>query len=409
MTQIKPPQPPPTPQEMFERAKKVILYQDDVLRTLSLQLYYHLKLRYLYQQLVYKAVEEGQEPKAFWAQADSDVLPPAISKAPIFITGPTGSGKTHVIKQLCQMFGLNFLSVNSNQISNSGYKGTTLADLGGILVNKARPLTDERPYFADMEAQFSVIFFDEFDKLFLNTEGANLGVYQQALVNELLTIFEGTSEFPVKEDRSIASHHMLFILGGSFNLHQKSVKPTIGFTGENKPVDIPTDQLTLGKLGLPDELAGRIGQILTMKELDDQMLKDILLNSPTSPIATFKNRLAMEHCTLEVADDLLEALLSQQQSAIDKFGVRGLYQGFNELPQVQDVLLDAVGSPHHHYLLDLVGFSKEYREPVIEQIDEPSFEVELVNPSELPDWFTGKKPDKPQSRPIDDDYDDMPF
>lgn len=117
----------------------------------------------------------------------------------------------------------------------------------------------------------------------------------------------------------------------------------------------------------------------------------------------------MEHCTLEVADDLLETLLSQQQSAIDKFGVRGLYQGFNELPQVQDVLFDAVGSPHHHYLLDLVGFSKEYREPVIEQIDEPSFEVELVNPSELPDWFTGKKPDKPQSKPIDDDYDDMPF
>ena len=84
-------------------------------------------------------------------------------------------------------------------------------------------------------------------------------------------------------------------------------------------------------------------------------------------------------------------------------------QGFNELPQVQDVLFDAVGSPHHHYLLDLVGFSKEYREPVIEHIDESLFEVELVNPSELPDWFTGKKPDKSQNKPIDDDYDDMPF
>ncbi len=410
-----PPVPPPSPQEMFERAKKVVFYQDDILKTLTLQLYYHLKLRYLHRKLAYQAADNGQDYRTFLAKQKPKDLPPTISKNPIFITGKTGSGKTHVIKQLCQMFGVNFLSINSNQISNSGYKGNTLMDYGEILKTKACSLADEHPYFADQEIEFSVIFFDEFDKLFLDDEGANLHIYKRAMINELLTIFEGTSDFPIKENSSVPSANMLFILGGSFNLHQKEVKPSIGFIEQNKSVDLPTDQLKLGELGLPDELAGRISQILVMKALDGEMLKDILLNSPTSPYVAFSKRLMMEDCTAQIDETLLDMLLQQQKEAIDKFGVRGLYQGFNNLPQVQDVLLDAVSSPYHHYKIDVSGFTKEYRPPVAyHTIFEPDTPFDVVPSNhwaggavELPSQFVSQ-PTKPKQN-YDYDEDNMPF
>ncbi len=409
-----PPVPPPSPQEMFERAKSVVFYQDEILKTLTLQLYYHLKLRYLHRKLAYQAANRGQDYQTFLAKQKLEDLPPTISKNPIFITGKTGSGKTHVIKQLCQMFGVNFLSINSNQISSSGYKGSTLMDYGEILKTKAGSLADDHPYFADQEIEFSVIFFDEFDKLFLDDEGANLHIYQRAIINELLTIFEGTSDFPVKENTSVPSANMLFILGGSFSLHQKEVKPSIGFIEQNQTVHLPTDQLKLGELGLPDELAGRISQILVMKTLDGEMLKDILLNSPTSPYVAFSKRLMMEDCTAQIDEALLDVLLKQQHESIEKFGVRGLYQGFNTLPQVQDVLFDAVGSPYHHYKIDVSGFTKEYRPPVaLNVLFEPDTPFDVV-PSgswaqvvELPSQFVSQ-PVKPKQS-YDYDEDNMPF
>ena len=49
--------------------------------------------------------------------------------------------------------------------------------------------------------------------------------------------------------------------------------------------------------------------------------------------------------------------------AIETFGVRGLYQGFYELPQILNTLLDAPLHRHHHYTIKVDGFAKEHRPP----------------------------------------------
>lgn len=340
------PQSVPTPSQIFEQAKSVILHQDEALRVFCVYMYYHLKLKS--EHTTWQVIQEMDQMLGC-ADVPTPKEPATITKHPIFITGKTGSGKTHLIKTLCQMLDVNFIAVNATHISNAGYKGMTLADIGAMLLEQAK---------GDLvQAQFSVVFFDEFDKLFISEQGSQLSTYHLSLVTEILTVVEGTTDFPVRDSDSLKSHHMLFILGGSFALHQDKGSP-MGFVHDDVIQSVPTNQLGLTKLGLPDELAGRIGQIVSMLPLTHTMLKDILLNSPTSPYHTLQSRLALEDCTAEISDELLTWLLDEQKTAIDKFGVRGLYQGFHELPQVLDILMDAPASRGSHYCLDVAGFVK---------------------------------------------------
>lgn len=340
----------PTPNEIFELAKKTILYQDEALKALSAVLYYHLKAKVCYEHQRVAQFGANYEKYDLLANVGQPLPMPAVadtSQAPIFITGKTGGGKTHLVKELCRLTNINHLVINATHLSNSGYKGMTLADVGEMLMNGVQQDVQK--------AMFSVIFLDEFDKLFLAND-TQLGMYHRALATELLTIIEGTTDFPVKDNDSISSRHMLFILGGSFNLHQ-SKHAQMGFVHDEHQ-SIPNSQLGLTKMGLPDELAGRIGSIIELSPLTNEMMIEIIKHSPTSPLVRLNNRLAMVQCTLHVDDKVLQRLIDDRQDAIEQFGVRGLYQGFNELPQVLEILIEAPSYPNHHYMMGVSGFSR---------------------------------------------------
>lgn len=351
--------PPPKPDAIFRQARQRIFYQDDVLKKLSAIFYYHLEAKRRYHN------NYENEKWDDWFQKMNKALNitmpetdntrkqlylPEFYNPPIFLTGKTGSGKTHTIKQLCKMFDINFVAINSTTISNAGYKGITLADIGAELLQNANYNTHQ--------AKFSVVFFDEFDKLFLSKD-TTLGIYHLSLVSEILTIIEGTTPFPIKDSDGLDSSRMLFFLGGSFNMHQAKENQPIGFTGEKTLKDTPNSQLHLTKFGLPDELAGRIGQILAMQSLTDEQILEILLKSPTSPFVSFKNQLAMVDCTVELSEGVLESLLINHEKSIEKFGVRGLYQAFYQLPEISDILMDAPHHPHSHYTITLDGYKCE--------------------------------------------------
>lgn len=344
----------PTPKQIFDDARQSIFYQDDALKALSTVFYYHLEgLRQLQSQKIVDSIMDNFsfEKKEFSA---SFKPPKFYAQAPIFITGKTGSGKTHMIKQLCKLYDVNFILINTTNLSNAGYKGYTLAEVGDNLLKSANGDT--------IKAEHSVVFFDEFDKLFLDAQGAQMGVYNRSLTAEILTIVEGATPFPVKEDGGIDSSKMLFIFGGSFNMHQCDEKAVIGFTGEKSLQQKPDTQLKLTDFGLPDELAGRIGKVIAMQDIDEQLMGDILLKSPNSPYVALGEKLGMVDCTVSIEDDALQNLLVAQREAIKKFGVRGLYQGFNELPQLVDILYDAPNFPKTHYTITATGYESKQNE-----------------------------------------------
>ena len=304
-----------------------------------------------------------------------------LAKAPLFVTGKTGSGKTHLIKTLCQLAGMNFVMINVTHLSNAGYKGMTLADVGEMLVKQAG---DER------EALHSVVFFDEFDKLFLSNS-TSVQDWHRALATEMLTIIEGTSNFPVKDSAGIPSRHMLFILGGSFTMHQDTTTP-IGFTTKNETIS-PDEQMNLTKLGLPDELAGRIGRMIGLRELLPHELGEILLYSPSSPFVALAEQLALVNCTVGIEEALIDELIEREREAIDTFGVRGLYQGFYKLSQVQDILDHAASHPYHHFVIKCgEAFLSEYRAQYKPVPPPPRFELK-------------RPPKRKQAEPADDDDD----
>lgn len=342
----------PTPEQIFAKASESIFYQDTALKALSSVLYYHLEGKRQYQSDLELAYLFGGSMDNIRSDSSD------YAQAPIFLTGKTGSGKTHIIKQLCKLYDVNFIAVNSSNLSNAGYKGYTLADVGASLMQSAKR--------EKAKVEYSVVFFDEFDKLFLDTgQTANLGIYKRSLVTEILTIIEGTTPFPVREEDGIDSSKMLFILGGSFNMHQADEKANIGFMNKKTLQNTPDSQLKLTDFGLPDELAGRIGKIIAMQDIDDTEMIELLLNSPTSPYIAFTKKLAMVNCTVSIRPSALEALLCQQKEAIKKFGVRGMYQGFNELPQLVEILYDAPNFPKTHYIIKSDGFDVVRNEALV--------------------------------------------
>lgn len=197
--------PTPKPEQIFTHASKSILYQDTALKALSTIFYYHLeseRQNRLDNELAYLFGNNQQ---------NSPKSQKNYAQAPIFLTGKTGSGKTHIIKQMCKLYDVNFISVNSANLSNAGYKGFTLEDVGTLLLQSAKQNREK--------AEYSVVFFDEFDKLFLDAaQSENLSVYRRSLIAEILTIIEGTTDFPVRDEAGLNSSKMLFILGGSFKV-----------------------------------------------------------------------------------------------------------------------------------------------------------------------------------------------
>lgn len=328
-----------TYQEILAQAKTCILHQDDAVSRLAIVLYYHLKFYHQCQSALEVAEVEklfDQNPLPNPKEFVADITPKSapIGAAPIFLLGKTGSGKTHLVQELCKIAGVNFVSVNTTHLSNAGYKGFTLADVGEMIVKKAQNTT---------QALFSVVFFDEFDKLFMPM-GENQAGYQRGLATELLTILEGSSHFPIKDKTGISSAYMLFILGGSFGLQEKPPTP-IGFLGEpkdNQMGDIPNAPLDFLKLGFFEELAGRIGQTIQLSPLDNTMLADILRRSPSSPFVKLQQQLMLESNAIEIDDELIYQLIDDNREAIEKFGVRGLYQAFNALPQISQALIAGV-------------------------------------------------------------------
>lgn len=331
-----------TPQALFEQAKQRILHQDDALKTLCVLMYYHLKTW-------------GQTVKPYSLIPSESELVKRIKQPPVLLVGKTGSGKTHIIQELCKLVGVNFICVNCSHLSNSGYKGMNLSDIGQKLSQTAHD---------DHHLNHSVVFLDEFDKLFVGSQtGSNYVEFNRMLSVELLTLIEGTTGFPIKGDDKNEKHiptlAMFFVLGGSFGMHHDSSNPPMGFTASTQDTQaLPQTQQTLTDFGLPDELAGRIGKIITMNTMDAQMMHDILLNSPSSPYQSFCGQLALVHCTASFEHEVIEQLMINQKQAIETFGVRGVYQGFYGLPQITQILLDAPANPYHHYTITPNGFDK---------------------------------------------------
>lgn len=173
------------------------------------------------------------------------------SKQNVIVVGPTGVGKTYLIKHIAELIGVPFVKADATKFSETGYVGADVDDLVRELVRKADGDVDL--------AQFGIIYIDEIDKL--ATQGSMMGrdVSGRGVQTTLLKLMEETevslrsqndiqgqmqAMFDLQRGKGqqndrINTRHILFIVSGAFSGLEKVISKrvktgSIGFGAENR-------------------------------------------------------------------------------------------------------------------------------------------------------------------------------
>ena len=270
------------------------------------------------------------------------------------VLGNSGTGKTSSIKRIAKEFGLNIIVVDASTLTGSGVRGMDVDDIAENIMDAAKWNTDV--------AEYSVVILDELDKvLYKNAftkyphmdptpnllkfiEGRRFNLMKKILFDENGCPIENVdSPFPIMPSHfSLDTSNILFIGLGAFegleDIILKSTKKnnSIGFNKEpvtNEYVENPLSKVTMKNLieyGVNPQLLGRFSYITATNNLTESSLKEILMNSPISPVKEYarltKNILDLN---IDISDTAAEAIA--KKGANSAMGARYLNQFISDL------------------------------------------------------------------------------
>ncbi len=247
---------------------------------------------------------------AYMLKKGKDSTPTGLIKSNIILIGPTGVGKTFMVKLIAQKLGVPFVKGDATKFSETGYVGGDVEDLVRELVHEAN---------GDIErAQYGIIYIDEIDKIasskgLIGPDVSRTGV-QRALLKpmeetevELKTPHDPIAQIEAierykrtgkRDKRTINTRHILFIVSGAFSgladiIKKRCQKTGIGFQADIDLKD-EIDWLKLVKpqdlveYGFEQEFIGRLPIIAVLDELEEEDLFEILKNPKSSVILTKK-------------------------------------------------------------------------------------------------------------------------
>lgn len=277
--------------------------------------------------------------------SDPDLAGVTVEKSNILLMGPTGCGKTYILRAVAELLDVPFHVADATSLTEAGYVGQDVETVLQGLIRAAKNNIKA--------AQRGIIYIDEFDKLRATGENVSTtrDVGGQGVQQALLKMVEGGnvnvpingSRFhPQEETTSIDTTNILFIFGGAFvGLDQIVGGRTANRTGL-KPV-LPQHLI---KFGIIPELVGRLPIITVLNPLSLNDLQDILTKPRNALVRQYRKQCQLLGFDVEFKPCAIKAIAVAAMKL--ETGARGLRSIIEAI--MLDIQFDAM--PRRKYVID---------------------------------------------------------
>lgn len=291
----------PAPHEIKAKLDEYVIGQEKAKKVVSVAVYNH------YKRVFFQNTKEEQDPTQ-------------IEKSNILMIGPTGSGKTYLVKTLAKLLDVPLAIADATSLTEAGYIGDDIESV----ISKLLTAADN-----DVEkAEHGIIFIDEIDKIAKKKNTTNRDVSGESVQQELLKLLEGSQvEVPVGSNQknaltpmtTVDTNNILFICGGAFPDLEDIVKERLnksslmGFTSQlrdqydgdpNLLSNVATEDLR--SFGMIPEFLGRLPVVVTLQALTKELLVQILKEPKNAILKQYIKLLELDEVKLVFEDESLE-------------------------------------------------------------------------------------------------------
>lgn len=315
-----------TPKHLYDYLNQHVIGQEEAKKYISVAVYNHYKR---FCDTIY-GYTQGEENNPY-----EDVT---IEKSNVIVAGPTGCGKTYMLRMLAKYLNIPFYVSDCSSLTQSGYVGD---DVENCVLGALRDCN-----FNIQATQHAIIVLDEFDKISRKGENTSItrDVGGEGVQQSLLKLVEGHKvqvppnggrKHPEQQCIEVDTSNILFFGIGAFDgleriIEKRKNKKTIGFNtiisdnnsdeDEDLLADITTEDLK--KFGLIPELIGRFPLVTHVKNLTEDELYQVLIEPKSSIIKQYQKMMWIDNIDLTFEEDALR--LIAKNASEKKTGARAL-------------------------------------------------------------------------------------